>query len=163
MLRLEAVLGLIDKTLRSLKEGTTMTKEEMFEVFGGFDPSEYEDEVKERWGDTEAYKESARRTKSYTKQDWERFMAESEQVNAAIASLFDEGIAPDDPRALDAVERHRLLIDRWFYPCSHEMHAELGRMYVADPRFRATYERIRPGMAHYVSSAIAANAARAKS
>jgi hypothetical protein len=90
-------------------------------------------------------------------------MAESEETSAAIASLLDEGVAPDDPRAMDAVERHRVLIDRWFYPCSHEMHAELGRMYVADPRFTATYERIRPGMARYVSSAIAANAARAKS
>ena len=60
---------------------------------------------------------------------------------------MDEGVAPDDPRAMDAAERHRLLIDTWFYPCSHEMHAQLGRMYVADPRFTATYEKIRPGMA----------------
>ena len=48
---------------------------------------------------------------------------------------------------MDAVERHRLLIDAWFYPCSREMHAQLGRMYVADPRFTATYEKMRPGMA----------------
>ena len=46
---------------------------------------------------------------------------------------------------MDAVERHRLLIDRWFYPCSRAMHAQLGEMYVADPRFAATYEAIRPG------------------
>ena len=61
---------------------------------------------------------------------------------------------------MDAAERHRLLIDRWFYPCSREMHAELGRMYVADPRFTATYEKVRAGMAQYVCDAIAANAAR---
>jgi hypothetical protein len=41
------------------------------------------------------------------------------------------------------------------------MHEQLGRMYVADPRFTATYEKIRPGMAQYVCNAIAANAARA--
>lgn len=139
-----------------------MTKEEMLEVFGDFDPSEYEDEVKERWGDTDAYKESARRAKRYTKEDWQRFKTESEEITNKIASLTDEDVAPDDPRAMDAVERHRLQIDRWFYPCSHEMHAELGKMYVADSRFTATYEKIRPGMAHYVRDAIAANAARAK-
>ena len=71
---------------------------------------------------------------------------------------MDEGVAAGDPRAMDAVERHRLLIDAWFYPCSREMHAQLGRMYVADPRFTATYEKIRPGMAQYVCDAIAANA-----
>ena len=50
--------------------------------------------------------------------------------------------------------------DAWFYPCSREMHARLDQMYVADPRFAATYEKIRPGMAAYVRDASAANASR---
>lgn len=160
VLRLQAMLGLIDKTIASLEGGFQMSQEEMFEVFGDFDPTEYEEEVKERWGHTEAYRESARRTAEYTKTDWERFKAESTEVNAAIVALMDAGVPPDDPRAMDTVERHRLQIDRWFYPCSREMHAELGKMYVADPRFTATYEKIRPGMAQYMRDAIAANAAR---
>ena len=159
-LRLEAMLGLIDKTLASLEGGIRMSKEEMFDVFGDFDPTQYEGEVKERWGDTDAYKESARRTARYTKQDWERFKAESESINLAIVALMDEGVPPTDPRAMDAVERHRLQIDQWFYPCSREMHANLGEMYIADPRFTATYEKIRPGMARYVRDATQANLAR---
>lgn len=158
--RLQALLDLIDTTLVSLEGGYGMTREEMFEAFDDFDPSEYEDEAKERWGHTDAYKESARRTKGYTAQDWERFKAESVEINLAVAALMDEGVAPDDPRAMAAVERHRLQIDRWFYPCSREMHARLGEMYVADPRFTATYEKIRTGMARYVRDATAANAAR---
>ena len=70
--------SLIDRTLASLEGGIQMTKDEMFEVFGDFDPSEYEDEVQERWGDTDAYRESARRTRRYTKADWARFKAESD-------------------------------------------------------------------------------------
>jgi DNA-binding transcriptional MerR regulator len=159
-LRLEALLDLIDKTIGSLKGGTRMSKEEMFEVFGDFDPSEYEDEVKERWGDSDAYKESARRAARYTKADWQRFRADSEEINAAIVALMNEGVPADDPRAMDAADRARLQIDEWFYPCSREMHAGLGRMYVADPRFTATYEKIRPGMAQYVCDAILANAER---
>lgn len=159
--RFEAMLHLIDKTLVSLEGGFNMSKEEMFEVFGDFDPTKYEDEVKERWGHTDAYKESARRAKRYTKEDWKRFKDESHEITRAIASLIDQGVPPNDPRAMDAVERHRLQIDKWFYPCSREMHAELGKMYVADPRFTATYEKIRPGMAEYVRDATAANAARA--
>lgn len=155
--RLEAMLELIDKTLTSLQGGIPMTKEEMFEVFGDFDPSQYEAEVRERWGDTEAYTESVRRAKRYTKADWQRLREESEEITLAIAALMDEGVAPEDPRAMDAVERHRLQIDRWFYPCSREMHATLGEMYIADARFTATYEKVRPGMAQYVHDAIQAN------
>lgn len=160
MARLASLLDLVDTTLVSLEGGYGMTTQEMFEAFDDFDPSEYEAEVKERWGHTDAYKESARRTKGYTKQDWERFKAESEEINLAIAALMDEGVPADDPRAISAVERHRLQIHRWFYPCSREMHANLGRMYVADPRFTATYQKIRAGMAEYVCAATAANAAR---
>ncbi len=49
-------------------------------------------------------------------------------------------VDPGRCSALDAAERHRLLIDAWFHPCSQEMHAQLGHMYVADPRFAATHE-----------------------
>ena len=163
VLRLEAVRGLIERTLESLEGAITMSTEEMFEVFGEFDPTQYEDEVKERWGETDAYQESMRRTKRYTKDDWKRFMVESEAVSARIASLLDAGVPPEDPRAMDAVEGHRLLIDRWFYPCSLTMHVELGKMYVADPRFATTYEKVRAGMAQYMCDAIAANAARERS
>lgn len=158
--RLEALLGLIDTTLISLEGGIRMTKEEMFEVFGDFDPTEYEDEVRERWGETDAYKESARRTARYTKDDWARFKAESDEINSAIIALMDEGVPADDPRAMDAVDRHRKQIDEWFYPCSLEMHAALGEMYIADPRFTATYEKMHVGMARYVRDAIVANHAR---
>ena len=159
--RLQAMIDLIDKSLAAQNEGIPMGREEMFEEFGDFDPSEHEDEVKERWGETDAYEESARRTRKFTKGGWARFKAESDAVNSDIAALMDEGVATGDARAMDAAERHRLLIDAWFYPCSQEMHARLGRMYVADPRFAATYEGIHPRMAQYVCDAIAANAGRA--
>lgn len=158
--RLDAMLALIDKTLAAMDEGIPMGRDDMFEIFGDFDPAEYEAEVRERWGDTEAYGESARRTRRYTRDDWRRFEAENETANGAIVALMDEGVAPDDPRAMDAAERCRLLIDAWFYPCPRAMHAQLGRMYVADQRFTATYEKIRPGMAQYLCEATAANLAR---
>jgi DNA-binding transcriptional MerR regulator len=158
--RLRAMIDAVDRALRATMEGGHMDTEGLFEVFGDFDPAEHEDEARERWGDTDAYAESARRTARYSKEDWVRFKEESDEINGAIAALIDEGVAPDDPRATDAVERARLQIDEWFYPCSREMHAELGRSYVADPRFEATYEKIRPGMAQYMRDATAANLTR---
>ena len=161
MRRLETMVGLIDRTLAAEREGAYMERDEMFDALGDFDPAEYEDEVRDRWGETDAYRESERRTRECTKEDWARFKEQSDAVNGRIVALMDEGVAPSDPRAMDAVERHRLLIDAWFYPCSPQMHGQLGQMYVADPRFAATYERIHSGMARYLCDAIAANAVRA--
>ena len=156
--RIDAMLALVDTTLTAMDEGRVMTPGDMFEVFGDFDPVEHEAEAEARWGQTGTFKESARRTRRYTKDDWKRFKAESDAVNEAVATLMDEGVAPDDPRAREAVERHRLLIDSWFYPCPRDMHVQLGRLYAEDQRFTANYEKIRPGMARYVCDAIAANA-----
>lgn len=158
--RLQATLRLIDKTVAAIEGGVQLTKEEMFEVFGDFDPTQYEDEVRERWGETDAYKESMRRVKQYTKADWQRFADEQQQVHNAIIQLMDEGVPPTDERAMDALERHRLLIDRWFYPCSRQMHANISEAYVTDDRFRKTYENMREGMAQYVYDAIQANLQR---
>jgi DNA-binding transcriptional MerR regulator len=159
--RLEAVLDLIDHALVSLEGGFNMSKEEMFEVFGDFDPSEYEEEVQERWGETDAYKESARRTKRYTKADWQKIKDEGAANMDAMVVLFDEGVEPTDPRAMDVAEDARLQIDRWFYPLSHEMHVSLGEMYIADPRFTTHYDDHREGLALWFRDAIKANAARA--
>jgi DNA-binding transcriptional MerR regulator len=158
--RLEAMLALIDRTLISMDGGVRMTDEEMFEVFGDFDPAKYEDEVGERWGDTDAYKESARRTRRYTKKDWKRIQDEGTANLAAMAALFDQGVEPSDSRAMDVAEEARLAIDRNFYACSREMHVGLGEMYVADPRFAAYYDSQREGLARWFYAAIRANASR---
>lgn len=159
--RVQALIGAVDAALASLEKGTAMTKEEMFEVFGDFDPGKYEDEAHERWGNTDAYKESARRTKRYTKADWERIKAEADQIYRDLAAQLEAGARPTDPAVMDVAERHRAHIDRWFYPCSREMHRGLGELYVNDPRFTATFERIGTGLAEFARDAFRANAERA--
>lgn len=129
-----------------------------FELLVDFDSSEFEAEAKERWGQTDEYRESSRRTKNYTTEDWARINEEGSAIDLAIAALMDEGVSAEDPRAMDAVDRAREFIDRWFYPCSREMHAGLGQMYISDSRFAERYEIIRFGMAQYMADATAANA-----
>ena len=51
---------------------------------------------------------------------------------------------------MDAAEAHRAHIERWFYDLDHGFHRGLADMYVADPRFTATYEDLAPGLAAYV-------------
>ena len=154
--RIDRLVAAVDRAISASQEGRTMTPEESLEVFGDFDPAQYEDEVKERWGDTDAYRESARRTKAYTKQDWLQIGVESDAINQAFIALMDAGVPVTSPEAKAMAERHRGHISKWFYPCSPEIHAGLGVMYVADPRFTKNIDKARPGLARYMSEAIAA-------
>ena len=158
--RLTAILAAIDAALDALSKGEPMNETEMFEVFGDFDPKQYEAEVKERWGDTDAYAESARRAARYTKDDWKQIKAEGGAVTAGLAERLAAGAKPGDADVQALVDRHREQIDRWFYPCSIEMQANLGEMYVADPRFAATYDRVQPGLAVFLRDAIRVRAGR---
>jgi hypothetical protein len=140
--------------------GIPLTPEERFEVFGDFRPEDHEAEVEERWGDTEAYAESQRRTRGYRKDDWRRVRAEGEDVERRFAAALAGGVPADSATAMDLAEEHRQQLSRNFYDCPPEMHAGLGRMYVDDERFTVHYEQIAPGLARYVGTAVQANAAR---
>ena len=158
--RLQRMASAVEKAMEARTMGINLTPEERLEVFGDFDPEEHAAEVEERWGDTDAYRESARRSASYTKADWERMKAEAAEATGRIVAAMTAGLPADSGEAMDGAEAHRQHISRWFYDCTYEIHAGLAEMYLADPRFAATYEDTAPGLARYVHDAIKANAAR---
>jgi len=134
---------------------------EVDDMFAGFDPADYEDEVKERWGNTDSYREAGRRTKGYTKADWAELQQESGAILESLADLMRAGTGAGSDAAIELADEHRLHIDRWFYPCSPEMHLALGESYVADPRFTAFYDKVEPGLAAYLRDAISAGVTEA--
>ena len=140
--------------------GISLTPEERFEVFGDFNPDDHAAEVEERWGGSEPYRESQRRAASYTKADWQRIKAEGQAAIELVVGAMDAGKPADGPEAMAGAEAHRRQINDAFYELSYEMHVGLAEMYLADPRFTATYETIAPGLAQYLHDAIKANAAR---
>lgn len=156
--QLEQMRTAIEFAMEARTVGIQLTPEERFEVFGDFDPDEYAEEAEQRWGGTEAYAESARRTNRYTKADWARFKAQSEDWSRRLAEAMDAGLAADSAPVMELAEEHRRQISEWFYECTYEIHTGLADMYLADDRFARHYERIRPGMARYLHDAIHANA-----
>jgi len=153
--RIDAMLAALDSALVSLAKGQVMQPDDVKNMFGGFDPSQYEDEVKERWGDTDAYKESMRRTKKYGKAEWDQIQADWQKIYGDMAALMKAGTPVANPAVQALVDAHRAHIDRWFYPCSKDMHRGLGAMYVADERFKANLDGHGTGFAQYLSDAIA--------
>jgi DNA-binding transcriptional MerR regulator len=160
--RTDHMLRSIDAALATLNPHETEkeTTMQIRELFDGFDPSEYEQEAEERWGNTQAFAESARRTKSYGPEQWQAIKSEADAINREFAQLFTAGAPADGEAARALAERHRLHIDRWFYPCSAQMHVGLGQMYVADERFAANYEKYATGLTRYIADAIEANAGK---
>lgn len=154
--RLGGLAAAIDAAIAAQSHGARLKETTMFE---GFDPTEYEDETRRSWGDTEAYRESTRRSQAYGETEWSEIRAEDEAIVRELTALLraDEPAVGEAARAV--AERHRRHISRWFYPCSPQMHGGLGEMYVADERFARTYERKAEGLAAYFRDAILANAA----
>lgn len=152
------LVAAIDRALEREMNSERATDDELKELFGeGFHDAQAEAE--ERWGETDAWRQSRERTKNYSKADWEEVKAESDRVHAAFTDAMDAGERPTAAAAMDAAEQHRVSIQR-FYDCSYDMHRNLADLYVSDPRYTATYDEIRPGMSHYVRDAIHANADR---
>jgi DNA-binding transcriptional MerR regulator len=158
---LHDVLEALDTALERQMNDRPITAAEMRELFGD-DHDEQRREAEERWGDTDPWRESARRTATYTQPDWEEVKAETEALHQAFLRPFRAGLPADSPDAMDAAELHRQQIDRRFYSCGPQLHRGLGDLYVSDPRYAATYDESldAPGLSVYVRDAIHANADR---
>ncbi len=158
--RTEKIIQGVERALDALNKEEPMEKTTMFEGLEEFDHGRYEEEAKQRWGHTDAYKESMRRTRRYGKRDWARIKNEGEEVFAKLADLMADGAHAAGRAAMDLAEEHRCHIDRWFYPCNHGVHRGLAEMYTDDPRFKEYFEKRAKGLAEFVQDAIKANAAR---
>ncbi|MFD1661443.1 MerR family transcriptional regulator [Streptomyces caeni] len=158
--KLQKMAAAVEHAMEARKMGINLTPEEKFEVFGDKDPEQYAEEAEQRWGGTEEYAESQRRTARYTKEDWKHIQAEMASWSERYGALMAAGEPPTGEQAMDMAEEHRRHIRTWFYECSYELHRCLGEMYVSDERFKAYYDSMRPGLAVHLRDAIAANTAR---
>lgn len=156
----QAIIRAIESAINALERGEDMDSETLFDGFDDFDHTKYEDEARERWGHTEAYREYARRTKDYSKEDIARMKVEGEAITARLAGLLASGAKAESDAASAIAEEHRLHIERWFYPCTYHMHAKLGDLYVSDTRFTQYYEKHAEGLAQFMRAAIHTNSAR---
>lgn len=157
--RTRDMLRAIDAALTLIEENK-MPNVDMQKIFDGFDPDRHADEARARWGETEAYKVSAQRAKSYTEADWAKLKEEQAAIYADAAALRAAGVRPDEPRAMDVAERHRLSIDRWFYPCSASVHSGLADLWEADRRFADNIDKAGAGLTEFLAAAVRANAKR---
>ncbi len=150
----------LDRALEAEVNGYQISKEEQRELFGDAFDDDYAKEAEERWGDTDAWAQSQRRTTNYTKAQWQHIKDEGQALNDAFAALMISGEPATGIAAMDCAEQARGQISTWFYDCPPQMHAHIADLYVSDPRFMATYEDHTVGLAQFVHDAVKANAER---
>lgn len=156
----EAMIRAVDAALAGLDGDQKDAEMNMENLFQGFDPSRYEDETRRQWGTSDAFVEADKRTKRYSPDDWKALTAEQTAIYDNAYAALQAGNTPTDEAVMDIAERHRLSIDRWFYPCSHRMHRGLASMYEGDDRFRQRIDTHGEGLTTFLAEAIRANAAR---
>lgn len=154
LLRLKAkrLQGLIDLCGRILTGEDNMSLNEFNQEELEAQRNQYAKEVEERWGKTDAYRESAKKTAAYTAKDWAAVKAETDAVFSGFAALV--GHSPVSPEVRALVVKWRELISSRFYHCSDEMLAGLGEMYLVDERFAKTLNAYGEGTAALMSEAM---------
>ena len=151
-LKKERIERIIDALDGATKGKVTMT---------AFDNSDYETarkqyevEAKQRWGETDAYKEHAEKTAKYTKDKWQAVNDGLMAVFAKFAECMKNGNTADSDDAQVLVKELQNYITENYYTCTKEILAGLGQMYVADERFKANINKNGDGTAEFVSKAI---------
>ena len=115
---------------------------------------QYEDEAKQRWGDTDAYKESRAKTADYSKDKWNDVLAGMNGVFGEFAECKKCGESAASDTAQRLVKKLQDYITANFYHCTNEILAGLGQMYVCDERFKNNIDSHGEGTAVFVAEAI---------
>lgn len=149
--RLTQLLHTIDETIKKLKSENTMLDEELYDSFKDEEMKEYAEEAKQRWGNTDAYKQSQAKVSKMTKAQMQKLKDDGVKHMQALAAAMDLPIESPEVQALIKQSHDGV---NFFYECSTEMFRNLGEMYVTDPRFTANYDKYRPGLAVFVRDAI---------
>ena len=111
-------------------------------------------EVKERWGNTDAYKEHAEKTKNYSRQKWNDLATGMDHMMAEFALCMQNHHAPNSSEAQTLVKALQNHITKNYYHCTKEILAGLGQMYVADERFQRNIDKHAIGTAAFICEAI---------
>ncbi len=148
--RLQHLIATVDKTIQYLKGEREMSNDELFEPFSEEKQAQYEQEARELWGDARV-DASNKLWSSYGDEQKAAIQAERDAIFGAFRDHMDEGHTSPAVQAL--IPRLQQHIGN-FYDCPLACLRGLGRMYIEHPDFRATFERIRPGLAEFIQQAI---------
>lgn len=145
--RLERIIEALDQHQKGEKMMKAFDNTE-FEITR----KQFEAEAKEKWGKTSAYAEYE--AKNHSKEKQSELLKGMEDIMEEFAACKQEGNQPDSDNAQLLVKKLQDYITKNYYTCTNEIMAGLGKMYVADERFKKNIDKHAIGTAEYLSAAI---------
>ena len=143
--RLERLISAIDRAEKG---------ENIMNVFNNSEFENYKQEVKEKWGTTEAFKEHAEKTKDYSKEKWNNLSEEMGRIFYEFSVCMKNNENAGSEKAQNLVKTLQNHISENYYHCTNGIFAELGQMYVMDERFKNNIDKNGDGTAEFINEAI---------
>lgn len=125
-------------------------------VFDNSEFDKYKEEVKEKWGNTDAFKEYSEKMKNYSKDKQSSLTDEMNNLFGEFSACMKNSLKPDSENVQNLVKRLQNRISYNYYHCTPDILSGLGQMYVSDERFRENIDKNGVGTAEFVSAAITA-------
>ena len=143
--RLERLIAAIDSAVKG---------ENVMKAFNNSEFEKYKAEAREKWGNTDAYKQHEEKTSNYSKQKWNTLAEGMDCIMEEFSLCMKNGTAPDSAEAQNLVKTLQNHITENYYLCTNEILAGLGQMYVADERFKNNIDQHGQGTAAFICKAI---------
>lgn len=153
--RMDRMLETVDRTIRSIDEGTPLSGQDMFD---GFDmgrirehQAKYGEEARRLYG-KQVVEETEGKVSGYSEDRWKEIHGAISDIYGKLASRMSYG--PADNQAQEAIAAWRQTITDHFYDCTLEIFRGLGDLYVEDERFTASIDSHAPGLARFMREAM---------
>ena len=114
----------------------------------------YETETRERYGNTAAYREHKQKTKNYTKERWSEANDGLMTIFAEFSACKNSGMSADSDEVQALVAKLQAHITANYYTCTNDILAGLGKIYVADERFKKNIDKYGEGTAEFAAEGI---------
>ena len=114
----------------------------------------YGKEAKEKWGNTEAFRQYEEKAGNFSKAKQNAIAEETDSIMAEFSECMKNGDAPSSDTAQSLVKKLKNHITENYYNCTDEILLCLGQMYTGDERFKANIDRHAEGTAEFISNSI---------
>ncbi len=158
--RLGLLLATIDKTINKIKNKKYMKDDELYDSFTKEEMNKLAEEAKQRWGHTDAYKESEIKMRSMTKEKMDVIKKEGHEILTKGALLVDKDV--HDKEVQDLIAEHYKHLSNFYTP-NPEMYKGLAEMYIGDTRFKSSFEKYHPKLPQFMHDAMVVFADNLKS
>lgn len=155
--RTAMLIAAVKNTMEALKGERKMSDKEKFEAFKkqliSDNEKRYGEEIREKYGEKEV-EGSNRKMMNMTEEDYKHFKELEQQILNKLKQAVLEKASPQSETGKEIALLHKEWISMTWNSYSKEAHKKVAKMYTADERFTAYYDKEVSGCAEFLKDAV---------